>query len=425
MNICSKIQKSDYTESNKNKRKIGMLFKKLLAFVCLTLSLSVSAAPIEYTVTDESGGLTGTFTFDSTTNAYSDVSLTVIGGAITPLDIVRWTLSCWVISGGCEAVTAVYADSEQLVLYPDIHSDPNDQLFTSLSLAFDPLLSSSQSSQVSWSQTLGPLGTAYGTSVATPVPPPTPALSFPVAGIIDGSSSYSTTVDGITMTIDNPSPGSLSLFDGNLSFGDVNGIAVTLLSFDVSFDSRVWLTSLDQIGSIGTVTFSIVGNGVASYGNTITNPIGAPNNAGELPFVGGPLQLQPGDRYTFSAVTGGSGLDGMIIASFNTVGSPACTQEDYVLLTQAEVDAFPQDCVSVGGSIDIVSSADITNVDSLSNVTSVGGYLKIKHNDALINLDGLSGLTSVGGYLKIKYNNVLTHCQGLAPVLGWPSGPPE
>ena len=261
-------------------------------------------------------------------------------------------------------------------------------------------------------------GTLTGVVVA-------PVLSFPVAGIIDGSNSYSTTVDGITMTIDKPSPGSLSLFNGNLSFGDVNGIAVTLLSFDVSFDSRVWLTSLDQIGSIGTVTFSIVGNGVASYGNTITNPIGAPNNAGELPFVGGPLQLQPGDRYTFSAVTGGSGLDGMIIASFSAVGSPACTQEDYVLLTQAEVDAFPQDCVSVGGSIDIVSSADITNVDSLSNVTSVGGYLKIKHNDALINLDGLSGLTSVGGYLKIKYNNVLTHCQGLAPVLGWPSGPPN
>ena len=45
-------------------------FKRLLAFVCLTLSISVSAAPIEYTVTGE---MTGTFTFDLTTNAYSDV----------------------------------------------------------------------------------------------------------------------------------------------------------------------------------------------------------------------------------------------------------------------------------------------------------------------------------------------------------------
>ena len=71
MNICSDIQQNDDTECNKNKRKIGMLFfKRLLAFVCLTLSISVSAAPIEYTVTGE---MTGTFTFDLTTNAYSDV----------------------------------------------------------------------------------------------------------------------------------------------------------------------------------------------------------------------------------------------------------------------------------------------------------------------------------------------------------------
>ena len=47
-----------------------LFFKRLLAFVCLTLSISVSAAPIEYTVTGE---MTGTFTFDLTTNAYSDV----------------------------------------------------------------------------------------------------------------------------------------------------------------------------------------------------------------------------------------------------------------------------------------------------------------------------------------------------------------
>ena len=387
-----------------------MLFKKLLAFVCLTLSISVSAAPIEYTVT---GGTTGTFTFDSTTNTYTDVSLS----APTPLGQSIWTLSGLSVIGSTFAVAIDYAGVDSLSL-----REPTLQ--ASLTLAFDPYLSQSAPSQVSWSETFGPLGTISGTSVATPssVPPPTPVLSFPVAGIIDGSNSYSTTVDGITMTIDNPSPNSLSLyFDVGLSFGDVGGDVVTLSSFDVSFDSRVWLTSLDQSLAIGTVTFSIVGNGVASYGNTSDGSGGVP---GELPFVGGPLQLQPGDRYTFSAVTGGSGLDGMLIASFNTA-NPVCTQEDYVLLTQAEVDAFPQDCVSVGGSIDIVSSADITNVDGLSNVTSVGGYLKIKHNDALINLDGLSGLTSVGGYLKIKYNNVLTHCQGLAPVLGWPIGIPD
>ncbi|MDG2045822.1 MAG: hypothetical protein P8J79_01285 [Halioglobus sp.] len=395
-----------------------MLFKTLLALVCFTLSLAASAAPIQYALTGE---VTGTFTFDPTTNTYTDVSLSETS---SQFGLVIWTLSEFVFAGmdysGGPLVT-VAADNQQLSLSGFVVTD-ND---TRLDLSFDPLLSQFEPSQVTWSATYGPTGTTYGTSFATPssAAPPTPKLSFPMAGIIDGTNSYSTTVDGITMTIDNPSPNSLSLFFNDktaLSFGEVANLTVTLLSFDVSFDSRVWLKSLDQVGSIGTVTFSIVGNGVTSYGNTVTD-FPPP---GELPFVGGPLLLQPGDRYTFSAVPGGV-LDGMLITGFNAVGSPACIQGDYVLRTQAEVDAFPEDCVSVPGSIEIVSSADITNVDGLSGLTSVGGYLKIKYNDALINLDGLSGLTSVGGYLKIKYNNVLTNCQSLAPVLGWPSGPPN
>jgi hypothetical protein len=83
VNTYSDIQQDDYTECNKNKGEIGMSFKKLLAFLCLTLSLSVTAAPIEYTVTGE---MTGTFTFDPTTNAYTDVSLILDSQFI-------WTLS--------------------------------------------------------------------------------------------------------------------------------------------------------------------------------------------------------------------------------------------------------------------------------------------------------------------------------------------
>ncbi len=394
-----------------------MLFKKLLAFVCLALSFTVSADPIEYTVTDESGGMTGTFTFDSTTNTYTDVSLI----PSLPIEAI-WTLSdlSIVVSGVTTPIGLYYGDSQQLFLEADFLG-----FYNSLSLAFDPPLSQSEPSQVSWSQTLGPLGTISGTSVATPVPPPITARSFPVEGITAPSNFYSTTVDGITMTIDNPSPGDFGPLrapgggesDG-LLFGNFAGLAPTLLSFDLSFDSTVTLTSL-SVASIGTISFSIMGNGVTLGGNTVVNDF-----FGELPLVGGPLPLQPGDRYTFSAVTGGSGLNGMAITGFNATNA-ACDQGIYILTTQAQVDAFPQDCNLVAGSIEIVSSADITNVDGLSGLTSVGGYLKIKYNDALINLDGLSGLTSVGGYLKIKYNNVLTNCQSLAPVLGWPSGPPN
>jgi len=51
--------------------------------------------------------------------------------------------------------------------------------------------------------------------------------------------------------------------------------------------------------------------------------------------------------------------------------------------------------------------------------------LRITDNYALTNIDGLANLTNVGGYLGIEDNHALTNCQGLAPVLGWPSGPPD
>ena len=137
-----------------------MSFKKLLAFICLTLSLSVTAAPIEYTVTGE---MTGTFTFDPTTNAYTDVSLTLVPQFI-------WTLSGLMVGGGSVApINYYYGDSQQLSLDAYFAG-----YYNSLFLTFVPTLSNSQSSQINWSQTLGPLGTNYGTSSAIPTQPDAP-----------------------------------------------------------------------------------------------------------------------------------------------------------------------------------------------------------------------------------------------------------
>jgi len=90
---------------------------------------------------------------------------------------------------------------------------------------------------------------------------------------------------------------------------------------------------------------------------------------------------------------------------------------------------------SVGRDLYIGGNADLANIDGLAKLASVGGDLDIYNNAALTNLDGLANLTSVGelfanigtlrGYLQIYNNDVLTNCQGIAPVLGWPSGPPD
>lgn len=80
---------------------------------------------------------------------------------------------------------------------------------------------------------------------------------------------------------------------------------------------------------------------------------------------------------------------------------------------------------SVGGSLDLGGNEALTNLDGLANLTSVGGYLQISLNAVLTNLGGLASLTSVGGDLIIYNNGVLTNCRAIAPVLGWPNGPPE
>ena len=86
--------------------------------------------------------------------------------------------------------------------------------------------------------------------------------------------------------------------------------------------------------------------------------------------------------------------------------------------TQAEVDALgATGCDRVTGYFTVGGyGSDITNLNSLANITSVGGALTISVNYALTNLDGLANITSVGGYLFINYNTALTNLDGLASL---------
>jgi len=92
-----------------------------------------------------------------------------------------------------------------------------------------------------------------------------------------------------------------------------------------------------------------------------------------------------------------------------------CSSTDYVLSTQAEVDALgATGCDSVAGNLEIEYVTDITSLDGLSNITSVGRNLTVGDNDVLTNLDGLSNITSVGRDLVISSNAALTNLDGLA-----------
>ena len=84
---------------------------------------------------------------------------------------------------------------------------------------------------------------------------------------------------------------------------------------------------------------------------------------------------------------------------------------------------------SAVGAVDNLSIENndaLTNLDGLSGITGgLGGDLYILSNQALTNLNGLSGISSVGGLVKIGSSARLADCIGIAPLLGWPDGPPD
>jgi hypothetical protein len=70
---------------------------------------------------------------------------------------------------------------------------------------------------------------------------------------------------------------------------------------------------------------------------------------------------------------------------------------------------------TVTGDLDIINTT-LSNLDGLANVSSVRGSLFLRDNDALSNISGLSSLNPVGGDVHIYYNVVLTSIDGFSSL---------
>lgn len=88
---------------------------------------------------------------------------------------------------------------------------------------------------------------------------------------------------------------------------------------------------------------------------------------------------------------------------------------NYILSTQAEVDAFPA-CNFVNGNLRI-AGADIVDLTPLSGLASITGLLEIQNNTTLASLDGLHNLKAVGGLL-MSNNPVLASLSPLSKLSG-------
>jgi hypothetical protein len=111
----------------------------------------------------------------------------------------------------------------------------------------------------------------------------------------------------------------------------------------------------------------------------------------------------------------------MILAGGPCPAESAACNSNISLASQADVDSFPSKygCSVINGYL-FIRGADITNLDSLSNIRSIDN-LFIDGNPVLENIDGLSHLTTIPGTLpgtpfaglRINNNPKLTNIDGL------------
>ncbi len=107
----------------------------------------------------------------------------------------------------------------------------------------------------------------------------------------------------------------------------------------------------------------------------------------------------------------------LLLAISSIAYAQSCLPNGISFHTQQEIDDFPSNypgCTAIGGKLTVLYSSDITNLDSLAQITSIGGYLQIANNPSLTSISGLSNLSSLGGYvLQINNNPALTSLSGL------------
>jgi hypothetical protein len=114
----------------------------------------------------------------------------------------------------------------------------------------------------------------------------------------------------------------------------------------------------------------------------------------------------------------GEGCSSMIEVAVGCGTTLPCLEDGwYSMYSQFDVDHFPvvfPDCNNLNCNV-IIDGNDITNLDSLANVTSIEGDLLIYTNVALTNITGLDNVNSISGYLTI-WGNALTNLSGLGNV---------
>lgn len=134
------------------------------------------------------------------------------------------------------------------------------------------------------------------------------ASFFSLENVVNGSTSFSVTQDGITMSLTSPQPIAFSNFpDGfdGLDLGNFPTLEFEVESFVVSFDQTVNVASFTSLTGFETVEFSIVGAGVNSLDNQVSCASVCTDEQVQN-FNAFPLRFEAFENYLFSVDANGS-----------------------------------------------------------------------------------------------------------------------
>ena len=188
----------------------------------------------------------------------------------------------------------------------------------------------------------------------------------------------------------------------NDSLANLDGLAsLTTVDDEMSIEFNAVLAHLDGLSSLDSV-----GGYLVIYNNASLRDV---DGLLSLTSVGGFFTIGGGPITSLSGISSLTSVEGNLSLSY--------------MDSLAAVDGF-NSLMSIGGWLWINNLSSATGVDGFTSLTSISGQLAVGTNDSLSHLDGFAKLTSAG-QLNISSNAALTNCQGVAPLLGWPNGPPD
>ncbi len=197
-----------------------------------------------------------------------------------------------------------------------------------------------------------------------------------------------------TLTIEETTPGDIVNLDG-LS-------ELTTIGNELQIKNNTALTSfsgLEMLHSIGD-TLTITGNTALTDFCVLSSLVGDDKQITSSEYVvsgnGYNLPYALVGNENFCSNVAGSIFDG-----------------DIILNSQEAIDRFNYTSVTGNLTINDSLNRNITNIDSLNELTQIGGNLAIQQNLSLISLSGLEDLTAIGGNLTIQSNTSLTSLSGL------------